>query len=197
MSIFIKFLAILLVSTVLISCQGTSSEKSSTINEVLATRIENLVNSYYLADEFSGSVLVADQGDILINGNYGYANLDLTKKLNSESVYEIASISKQFTALLIMMLKEENKLDYDDKITKYLPTLPYDNITIRHLLTHTSGLSERQFFMWAGQNMDPTKIYTNELILKYLEKENPELEFEPERDAVGRSRSGGQVQVML
>lgn len=179
MSIFIKFLAILLVSTVLISCQGTSSEKSSTINEVLATRIENLVNSYYLADEFSGSVLVADQGDILINGNYGYANLDLTKELSSESVYEIASISKQFTALLIMMLKEENKLDYDDKITKYLPTLPYDNITIRHLLTHTSGLSERQFFMWAGQNMDPTKIYTNELILKYLEKENPELEFEP------------------
>ena len=135
MSIFIKVLAILLVSTVLISCQGTSSEKSSTINEVLATRIENLVNSYYLANEFSGSVLVADQGDILINGNYGYANLDLTKELSSESVYEIASISKQFTALLIMMLKEENKLDYDDKITKYLPTLPYDNITIRHLLT--------------------------------------------------------------
>ncbi|MCZ6704196.1 MAG: serine hydrolase [Ignavibacteria bacterium] len=123
--------------------------------------------------------MVADQGDILINANYGYANLDLTKELSSESVYEIASISKQFTALLIMMLKEENKLDYDDKITKYLPTLPYDNITIRHLLTHTSGLSERQFFMWAGQNMDPTKIYTNELILKYLEKENPELEFEP------------------
>jgi len=178
MSTFIKLPAILLVSTVLISCQGTSSEKSS-INEVLATRIDSLVNSYYLANEFSGSVLVADQGEILINSNYGYANLDLTKKLNSESVYEIASISKQFTALLIMMLKEENILDYDDKITKYLPTIPYDNITIRHLLTHTSGLSERLFFMWAGQNMDPTKIYTNELILKYLEKENPELAFEP------------------
>jgi len=179
MQYFIKSPYILLVSTILIGCLDTSTEQNSLSNEKISSQIDSLVNSYYQVREFSGSVLVAEQGNILLNKAYGYSNLDSTKEINSESVFEIASITKQFTAALIMMLKEENKLDYDDKITKYFPNLPYNNITIRHLLTHTSGLSERQFFMWAGKNMDPTKIYTNEFILNYLQQESPDLAFEP------------------
>ncbi len=179
MRYFINLLPFLLAFILQIGCQDRSADQSSMSRVFISKQIDSLVNRYYKASQFSGSVLVADQGNILLNKEYGYANLDSTKEINSESVFEIASISKQFTALLIMILKEENQLDYDDKITKFFPNLPYNNITIRHLLTHTSGLSERLFFIWAGQNMDPTKIYTNEYILNYLEQENPELAFEP------------------
>lgn len=114
-----------------------------------------------------------------MHNHYGYQNLDSMQKINQESVFEIASISKQFTALLIMMLQEEGLLSYDDKVLNHLVEFPYGNITIRHLLTHTSGLSERQFFIWAAKNMDPSKIYTNEFIMTYLQQENPPLAFEP------------------
>jgi len=179
MQSFFKILVVLLGSILLADCQDTSTQQRSSRKEFISSRIDSLINKFYHSKKFSGSILVADQGNIILNKEFGYSNLDSTKEINSESVFEIASISKQFTALLIMMLKEENKLDYDDKITKYFPGLQYSNITIRHLLTHTSGLSEGQFFMWARKNMDPSKIYTNKFILDYLEQENPELEFAP------------------
>ncbi len=174
-----NLLVILLISIFWADCQGPSSQQTSLESTGITSQIDSLVNSYYQAHEFSGSVLIADKGKVLINKSYGYLNLDSIKEINPESVFEIASLSKQFTALLIMMLKEEQKLDYDDKIIKYFPRLPYKDITIRHLLTHTSGLSEKLFFIWAGKNMDPTKIYTNEFVLQYLEQEKPKLAFKP------------------
>lgn len=174
-----KLLVILLIIIFFTDCQNASSQQAISENARISGQIDSIVNSYYQANEFSGSVLVADQGNVLINKEYGYMNLDATKEINAEAVFEIASLSKQFTALLIMILKEEKKLNYDDEIVKYFPNLTYNKITIRHLLTHTSGLSEKRFFIWAGQNMDPTKIYSNEFVLKYLEDEHPKLAFEP------------------
>ena len=177
-SLFKLLSTLLLITSFFIPQENTAQSLTSEQNE-LADKIHSLVNTYYKANEFSGSVLVADRDHILINKAYGYLDIDKTKEIDQTSVFEIASISKQFTALLIMILQEENKLNYDDKITKYFPNIPYRNITIRHLLTHTSGLSEKQFFKWAGKNMDSDKTYTNEFILKYLENEKPELAFVP------------------
>ena len=175
-----KLLTLLVLGLLfLAACEEQSHQQTASTRTGLSSKIDSLVNSYYEARQFSGSALVAENGNVLLQKEYGFTSVDSTKEINSESVFEIASISKQFTSLLIMILKEENELDYDDKIVRYFPDLPYDNITIRHLLTHTSELSERQFFMWAGQNMDQTKIYTNEVILDYLRQERPLLAFDP------------------
>ena len=116
MRIIFRVLLILLLPILIANCQGSSAQQTSSKSIEVSTQIDSLVNSYYHANEFSGSVLVAEQGKVLINKEYGYLGLDSTKEINSESVFEIASLSKQFTALLVMMLKEEQKLDYEDKI---------------------------------------------------------------------------------
>lgn len=160
------------------SCQDQDQSFTS-VNDTLRDEIDGLVRTYYQNQEFSGSVLVADKGEIIFNKHFGFANLDSTKRIDDKSVFEIASISKQFTAMLIMMLNEEGKLNYDDPLINYFPRLPYNDVTIRHLLTHTSGLAERPFFIWGAQNMDRNKVYHNTIVLQYLEQEQPALAFEP------------------
>ena len=147
------------------NCQSPSSKDNSNSSNHISEQLDALVEKHFQEEKFNGSVLIADKGNVILNKEYGYSDLEKKNPLSSGSLFEIASISKQFTALLIMILKEENKLDYDDAIVKYFPNLPYKEITIRHLLTHTSGLSEKQFFGWAGKNMDPAKIYHNEIVL--------------------------------
>lgn len=162
-----------------LSCQTTEQKDSSSNPVQLEKVLDSLVNSYYQSGQFSGSVLVSKKGDVIYHEQFGYRDLDSTKLIGEESVFEIASLSKQFTATLIMMLKESGQINYDDALVDYFPGFPYDDITIRHLLTHTSGLSERAFFMWARENMKPPKIYHNESILEYLKSEKPELAFQP------------------
>src|SRR5258705_13526679 len=96
---------------------------------------------------FNGNILVAKGGNIIYRQDLGYADFNTKRPLNDSSVFELASLSKQFTAMGIMMLKEKKQLSYDDNIKKFFPDFPYDNITIRNLLTHTSGLPgyEEQF----------------------------------------------------
>jgi CubicO group peptidase (beta-lactamase class C family) len=91
-------------------------------------------------------------------------------------VFELASVSKQFTAMIIMMLKEKGKLNYDDLVGKYVQT-PYPHITIRHLLTHTSGLPDYQEIM--DKHWDKSKVAGNPDILEYLNRYAPPALFGP------------------
>jgi len=179
MGILFKTAIVFSFITLFSTLDGKTSLPASVEVANITNQIDSLVTTYYKANLFSGSVLVADSGKIILHKEYGYTSLDKSQPLGRESVFEIASLSKQFTARLVMILQEEGKLRYDDPITNYFPNLPYQDITIRHLLTHTSGLSEKQFFVWARQHMDPTKIYTNKYILHYLETEQPSLAFPP------------------
>lgn len=84
--------------------------------------------------DFRGTVLVARQGKVLLKKGYGNGNRENT-------IYQIASITKTFTATAILKLAEKGKLSLQDKLSKYYPAYPNgDSITIRHLLTHTSGI---------------------------------------------------------
>ena len=162
------------------SCQHSAQHQQGE-KELLAEKIDSLVSNYYTQQQFSGAILIADEGEIILQQEYGFTDIDSTYLINTSSVFEIASISKQFTALLVMKMKEKGALSYNDKLTKFFPELPYSNISIRNLLTHTSGLSERHFFGWAGQQQrkNPKKIFHNEDILKYLTETKPEPVFEP------------------
>jgi D-alanyl-D-alanine carboxypeptidase len=88
------------------------------------------------------SLAIVRDGHITKARGYGFANLELRSPGTKETVYEIGSTSKQFTATAIMMLVEEGKVCLDDTITKYFPEAPqaWRDVTIRHLLTHTSGI---------------------------------------------------------
>jgi CubicO group peptidase (beta-lactamase class C family) len=126
--------------------------------------------------DFSGVVLVAKEGKILFHESYGYRKYDQHIRLKKNDVFELASLSKQFTAGIIMMLQEEGKLQYDDPVDKYL-AIPYRNITIRHLLNHTSGLPDYQEIM--DRYWDKTKVAGNPEIIEYLNRYAPPARFIP------------------
>src|SRR5215212_498443 len=88
------------------------------------------------------SLAVIKDGKVVKMRGYGLASVELGVPATEDSVYQIASMTKSFTATAIMMLVEEGKLGLDDKITQHLSGLPasWGEITIRHLLTHTSGV---------------------------------------------------------
>lgn len=104
--------------------------------------IDNLLKTNYPADAPGAAVIVVKDGQILHRAGYGLANLELKVPIEPETVFKVGSVTKQFTAALILMLAEECKLTLDDPIEKFLPDYPTHghSITIEHLLTHTSGI---------------------------------------------------------
>ncbi len=106
-----------------------------------ATRVDLMLRVYTKKNMFSGSVLIAKKGKVLLSKGYGLANTTSTISNFPDTKFKLASVSKQFTAMAIMILQEKGKLSTDDKLTKYIPDYPNgDKITVHHLLTHTSGI---------------------------------------------------------
>lgn len=127
--------------------------------------LDKLMNQAHASGVFNGTVLVAENGKVIYRKAFGYANKETKQLLKPEFCFDLASVSKQFTAMGIMILKERNMLSYDDKITKYFPEFPVygKDITIRNLLNQTSGMPLYQPF---------AKKYnlTNAEILKIIEE---------------------------
>ena len=126
--------------------------------------------------DFNGVVLVAENGKPIYQKAFGYREFENQIPLQTTDIFELASVSKQFTAMIIMMLKEKGRLSYDDSVSKYLE-IPYKGITIRNLLTHTSGLPDYQDIM--DKYWDKTKVAGNPDCLEYLNKYAPPKRFEP------------------
>ncbi len=138
--------------------------------------IDSIVSNAAIKDHFNAVVLVADKGKIKYEKAFGYRNFEEKMLLEKTDLFELASVSKQFTAMVIMMLKEKGLLQYDDLAEKYI-TIPYKGITIRHLLTHTSGLPDYQAIMDA--HWDKTKVAGNNDIIAYLNQYSPPKLSEP------------------
>ncbi len=126
---------------------------------------------------FNGNVLYAEKGKPVYTASMGYADFAYKRLLNDSSVFELASLSKQFTAMGIIICKEKMGLRYDDPVKKYLNDFPYDRVTIRHLLTHTSGLPEYEAQL--DKTWDHSKIATNIDVLNTLVKLKDTLLFKP------------------
>jgi CubicO group peptidase (beta-lactamase class C family) len=106
-----------------------------------AASIDTLLNAYNRLSQFNGSALVAKNGTILLNKGYGYRNAETGVKNDPNSIFQLGSVTKQFTSAVILKLQSQNKLSVSDKLSKYFPDYPKgDSITIKELLTHTSGI---------------------------------------------------------
>jgi CubicO group peptidase (beta-lactamase class C family) len=155
-------------------------------------RISELMTALYKRGDFNGTILVAEEGKIYYDTALGFSNLITKEPLSDSSSFYLASVSKQFTAMAIMILKEQNKLSYNDTLTKYFPEFPaYANkITIRHLLTHTSGLPD---YLSMDNFYKPN--LTNEDVLNALIREK-KLNFYP-GDKFSYSNSGYVMLAMI
>jgi CubicO group peptidase (beta-lactamase class C family) len=118
--------------------------QTSDFAQELAQQLDNyLLQTASKKNKFNGSVLVAQNGKIILARGYGYSN-KIQKKFNdTATVYQIGSITKTFTAAIILRLNDEGRLSLTDKLTKYIADYPNGNdITVENLLTHTSGIPD-------------------------------------------------------
>lgn len=164
-----SFKVIILVAFVI----NFSSVLSQPINY---NKVDSIINNLTYDNKFSGVVLIAEEGKVKYNKAAGYIDFANQIPLIKNSTFELASVSKQFTAMTIMILKERGLLNYEDLLEKYI-VVPYKGITIRHLLTHTSGLPDYQAIM--DTYWDKTKVAGNTDIINYLNTYAPSKLFQP------------------
>jgi len=144
-----------------------------------AAKIQEFLATAHKYRQFNGSVLVAENGKIVYKGAYGQANIEWNLPNTPDTRFRLGSITKQFTATVILQLVEQGKIKLDAKLSDYLPDYRKDTgekVTIHHLLTHTSGIpsytSQPGFFQNVSRN--PYKV--DEFVKKYA---SGNLEFEP------------------
>lgn len=137
-------------------------------------KLDELFEDLHARKQFNGNVIVARAGEIVYQASFGFADSAQTIPLNDSSVFELASVSKQFTAMGIMLLEADSLLDYDEPASKYIPDFPYPEITVRYLLQQRSGLVDYLSF---GERWDPSVVATNADVLAVYRQERPVLAF--------------------
>ena len=138
----ILFLLIIIQWFVINSCAQQESKAPIAIDK--AFKVDSLLSLYNDYGGFNGAVLVMDNNKTLITKGYGYANMPWDIQNDVDTKFQIGSITKPFTAILVLQLAYEGKLDLHKPISTYLPNFPKVNgnrITIHHLLTHSSGIT--------------------------------------------------------
>lgn len=148
---------------------------SSTAAQAQYQSLDSALTYLARTGQFSGVVLIADNGKMVYQKATGTEGLNLRPSFDTESAFNLASVSKQFMATMILMLQEERKLRLSDDVRQHLPAFPYTGITIKHLLTHTSGLPE--YFDLAQRYMGSSDTLSNESMLELLAQHRPSLRF--------------------
>ncbi len=168
-----------------------------------ASKIEAIYPAALLKTGFNGSILLAKNGEIVFEDYRGLINFKTKEPISANSSFHIASVSKTFTATVILHLMEQGKIQLDDPVEKYLVNFPYAHITIKNLLTHRSGLPKYDHFLDGtrsepyyvtnkkGKKIKKYKIYkaspdfegfpNNEELLQYMIRSHPPIEASPNR----------------
>ena len=121
---------------------------SSLTNDQITAKVNEYMDAVLRIDGFSGTILVARDGKPIVSKGYGMANIELNLPNGPDNVFRLGSVTKQFTGMAITMLQERGKLSVNDPICKYLADCPaaWQPITIKNLLTHTSGITNYTSF---------------------------------------------------
>ena len=133
MKTFLKITCVFLA----ISCTGVFAQDNQ------ADKVTALFDHLNEGTQPGAAVMVIRDGGVVYSGGFGFADVKKQIPIDADSTFRLGSVSKQFTAMAIMVLADEGRLDYDDLVTRYIPELDmYPGVTIRHLLTHTSGMPD-------------------------------------------------------
>ncbi|WP_421418453.1 serine hydrolase [Pseudoalteromonas lipolytica] len=137
MKTFINYIKLLFIISIIIFTSLARSQD-------MQTEMAHFIQGFHDYKQFNGNVLVAKDGKVLFEKSYGYANFEWDIEHSEKSKFRIGSITKQFTAMLILQLAQQGKLKLDEPLATYLPDYRQDiaaKITLRQILNHTSGLS--------------------------------------------------------
>lgn len=150
--------------------------KNTLHSQSLSVKVDSILQSNYPEEGSGIGFLIAKNGKAVYRKAYGLANLELNVPLSPESVFQIGSMTKQFTAVAILMLNDQGKLALTDQVSKYIPDYPNgDKIDIHHLLTHTSGIKDFTKIK-AIREIATTDLSPKELVAFF--KDEP-VDFEP------------------
>lgn len=138
-------------------------------SNLLAQNVSKQLDTLFTSLQYpvNGNVLVAENGKVIYKKSFGFSD-EKNKLLNKEySKFQLASVTKIFTSTAILQLKDKGKLKLDDSFSKYFPEFPFPDITIRHLISHTSGLPDFQIFEEVVAK-NPGRVFTNSDIIPTL-----------------------------
>lgn len=164
---------------ILIYASFVTAQSPATLptNDQITTKVDEYMNAVLQVDGFSGTILIARDGKPIVSKGYGMANIELNVPNTPEKIFRLGSITKQFTGMAVAMLQERGKLSVSDPMCNFFADCPdtWKPITIRHLLNHTSGITNYTAFPdFAKTTVMPV---TTAAMADRLKKEN--LEFTP------------------
>ena len=169
----------ILIRTLLLGFLALLFTGTMAFGQTKAEQIDELLKEYLAYSKFNGSALVAKDGKVIFKKGYGMANMEWDIPNNTNTKHRLGSVTKQFTAMLILQLVAEGKLDLQAPITNYLPEYPKENgdkITTHHLLTHTSGIPNYTSFPDFFKDVSRDPYTPKEFTTKF---QDMELEFTP------------------
>jgi len=142
--------------------EGPSSEQIliNHIHQIISAKKAFKIDSFFTARHkmrlFNGAVLFAEKGRVIYSNAFGYSNFKKKIPLEVNTAFQLASITKPLTSCAVLMLVESGKLDLNDDVRKYFPEFPYEDVTIRLLLSHRSGLPDYMYFadkLWKSRRI--------------------------------------------
>lgn len=142
-----------------------------------AAQLDSALSGLHRIHRFNGTVLYAENGKPLLKKAFGVANMMTNEPLRTTSAFNLASVSKQFFGMAMLILSEQQKLRIDDPLSRYIPEVAYPGVTIRHLLTHTSGIPE--YFDLFTRYRGTLDTLTNEGLIQLLARMKPAADFVP------------------
>ncbi len=144
-----------------------------------AAELDKLFTRLQKVTGFNGTVLYAEKGRVIFKKAYGFHNVRRKKdELQTTDAFQLASVSKMFTATAVMLLKNDGKLDYDADIRTYLPAFPYEDVTTRLLLVHRSGLP-RYMSLAQDEWKNKKKPLDNDRLLDLFVQHKRDIYFKP------------------
>ena len=152
-------------------------------NDKRKGKIESFFQKKFKQRQFNGNILFAENDQIITNKSYGFANFQEKEKLTQNHSFQLASVSKPFTAIAILQLIENGILTLNDTVEKFLPNFPYKGITIHQLLSHRSGLSQYTHFCDSPDSIwpDKNKTINNDDVIEIISKIKPLKNYPPDR----------------
>jgi CubicO group peptidase (beta-lactamase class C family) len=187
----LRLLQVVVVAILLTGCLSPNSKSSSgsevnsdslffSFSKEQQSDLEGYFDKFVKYYGFNGVFLVGQRDSVFYAGSNGYANYKNRDSLNLNSAFQLASVSKQFTAVAVLKLYQEGKLLLTDSIQKHIEGFPYKNITIHQLLIHRSGVPNYHYFF---QHIPTTAdtLLTNQMVLNEIQLKQPGIYYQPNR----------------